>query len=258
MESINPSNLFGLIPWNLAGHRRNIAMSQFYKLERKFVMLAALAVFAVIASSMAVEAGTGTTTGVFQNPVPTCPPATCSGIGTNSIIWGIPVVGSLESAFTFTGTSFDVPQGVSFVMGNIDYRNGATLGGSEITNIGLLVHTSSPDPVFTQDILLGITIVSTPNLDVDPAADADFMYFTSFPQFGSFRVLEGASTSVPLMGQFSSLEFLGFGLVADPRVGFIDPGISVPPTAVPEPSGMILLGTGLGGLLLWKRSKRLA
>src|SRR5438093_1948088 len=164
-------------------------------------MLAVLAGFAVISPSTSLEAattGTGTTTGLFQNPVPTCPPATCTGIGTNSITWGIPAdFLSFSSAFTFTGTSFMVPQGVSFVMGTLQYTNGATDAGSTITNVTLLVHTSSADPLFTQDIPLGITIVSTPNLGISPQADADFMFFTNFPQFGSFRLFEGATTSVP-------------------------------------------------------------
>ena len=47
--------------------------------------------------------GAGTSGGEFINPTPTCPPATCSGIGTNSLFFGIPDPGNTPNGLAFTG-----------------------------------------------------------------------------------------------------------------------------------------------------------
>lgn len=108
-----------------------------------------------------------------------------------------------------------------------------------------------------------MTIVSTSNLGVDPRADADYVYFTQFPQFGSFRVFEGATTSVELLGRFTPLNFqgfggvfqlVGFGEVTNPNLSFTSP--SVISSQVPEPSSVVLLAFGLLAVAYMRRVRR--
>jgi len=96
---------------------------------------------------------------------------------------------------------------------------------------------------------LKITIVNTPNV-ADPIASADFIYFTDFPDLGSFRVLEGEETYVEVITQFNSLDLVGFGAVGDPLKGFLSPSTGPNPfPAVPEPSSILgLLALGLLGM----------
>lgn len=205
--------------------------------------------------------GGGTVAGTFVNPSPTCPPAACTGVGTSQIYWGTADPDSFPSSLAFSGRGFSTPLGTPFVMGNLQFQNGSTAAGTELNNVDLKIQTSSPLPAFSQTLSLGMTIVSTSNLGADPRADADYVYFTNFPQFGSFRVFEGATTSVELIGRFTPLDFqgfggifqlVGFGEVTGPNVGFTNPTISsLTAAAVPEPSTILLLATGLG--TLWIR-----
>jgi hypothetical protein len=129
------------------------------------------------------------------------------------------------------------------------YRNGAVFGGTGINGVDLIINTTSSDPDFTQTLPLKITIVNTPNV-ADPIASADFIYFTDFPDRGSFRVLEGEETYVEVITQFNSLDLVGFGAVGDPSKGFLSPSTGPEPfPAVPEPSSILgLLALGLLGM----------
>ena len=118
------------------------------------------------------------------------------------------------------------------------------------------LHTTAlnGDPVFTRTITESLTLVQTINTGV-PESDADFIFLTRHPQFGSFRVFEGQVSSVEVLGIFTPLNvagfgqtfdlgFVGFGQVGSPNVAFVNP--SVTSSAIPEPSTGLLLGSGLG------------
>lgn len=88
-----------------------------------------------------------------------------------------------------------------------------------------------------------------------PESDADFIFLTRHPEFGSFRVFEGQVSSVELLGIFTPLNvagfgqtfdlgFVGFGQVASPNVAFVNPSVTST-SAIPEPSTWLLLGSGL-------------
>lgn len=151
---------------------------------------------------------------------------------------------------SFTPYDFtNQPKGQDFVAGRLYYRNGTILGGTQIDGVDLIINTTSSDPDFTQILPLKITIVSTRNV-ADPIASADFIYFTDFPDRGSFRVLEGEDTDVEVITQFNSLDLVGFGAVGDPLKGFLSPSTGPNPfPAVPEPSSILgLLALGLLGM----------
>ncbi|MER3424885.1 MAG: PEP-CTERM sorting domain-containing protein [Nitrospiraceae bacterium] len=205
--------------------------------------------------------GAGTTSGTFLNPTPPCPPAVCSGVGTNTVFWGDPEPGMPPNNLAFTGRGFSTALGQPFVLGLLQYQNSSTF--SNIDTIDIRFQTSSSDPTFAQSAMLNLTVVQTENRG-DPVADADFVFFTNFPQFGSFRVFEGEVSNVEILAAINSLDvlgfgrsfslgFVGFGSVGNPSAAFTNPSVVPLPTSIiPEPSALLLLTSGLGMLALLK------
>jgi hypothetical protein len=221
--------------------------------------------------------GAGTIAGTYINPDPPCPPAACSGVGTSSVFWGTPDPGNPPNGLAFTGRGFAAELGEPFVLGLIQYQNSSTTDNIETIDFRLQSTPTNGDPIFAQTTTLTVSIVQTINSG-NPVADADYIFFRDFPQFGSFRVFEGQVSTVELVGAFNSLDvlgfgqsfnlgFVGFGDVGDPNIAFTNPSV-VPALAtpslnapssntsvIPEPPtiGLLALGIMLGGLLLGGR-----
>ena len=149
----------------------------------------------------------------FSNPDPTCPPATCTGMGTNSIIWGIPPADAplgLPNSVSITGNSFTTQLGTPFVVGTVNYFNGSVLAGSEISEVELLLNALIDIPSLgINDLsisdLRSVSIINTPNTD-DPDASADFLSISppsgASNSFGNnFHVLEGNMATAELYGR---------------------------------------------------------
>ncbi len=191
--------------------------------------------------------GVGSVSGIFNNPQPGS--ATYDGVGTSSFQWGEAVPGSTQSSLQFTGQSFNVGVGDSFVLGTILFHNGTIYGGTGADSVTLSFTTtgvsSRPDLFdFNQSLDLTINLINSPNVAGDPIASADFIYFPDYPAFGSFRVFEDQETTVELLASFGSLDFKGFGKVGDPTIGFLSSSV-----VVPEPGGIgVVVGLGLLGL----------
>jgi len=207
------------------------------------------------ATAVAQLTGSGTLVSSFITPVPSCITTTdaagarvptCDGVGTNDISWGDPgTFGIGQSSFSFTPNTFtNVLQGRPFVLGTLTFFNGTIFVGTEITDVMLQIQTTSATPEFNRTLGLPLRIVQTVNQNVDPLADADFLFFSDALQFGSFRVFEGASATVEILGQFNSLNNLGFGRITGGS-GFLSSSVS----AVPEPATAGLCAIGLVGLL---------
>ena len=195
-----------------------------------------------------------------------------SGLGTSRLDWGDPLPGSFTSYLQFNGydafPGFDQPwfyggqtvaPGQRFLAGTMEFRNGSvqTYSSSMYENISMQISVFGSElsidnhPLSLSDKWT-ITVVQTPNQGVDPKADADYFYFTNFPNLGSFHVLEGATASVEIYGKFGSIDPAGFGAVSDPSLGFVT-------TPVPEPSGFVSLVSGLGlAGWIYRRQKRVA
>ena len=114
------------------------------------------------------------------------------------------------------------------------------MGGTSVPSVSLTLSSLSENPEFNQSLEIPISIVTVPN-DGDIEANADFIFFTNRPELGSFRVLEGETTSVEVLAEFNSLDLIGFGEIADSSVGFLSSSVSVP-----EPSTLAFIALSIG------------
>src|SRR3982751_6213372 len=163
---------------------------------------------------LAQTVGSGTSGGEFLNPTPSCPPATCSGLGTSSIFFGDPDPGNPPNGLAFPGRGFSAPVGVPFVLGLLQFQNSSTTNSIDAVDIPLHTTALNGDPLFTRTITETLTLVQTLNTGV-PESDADFIFLTRHPEFGSFRVFEGQVSSVEMLGIFTPLNVAGFGQTFD-------------------------------------------
>lgn len=173
------------------------------------------------------------------------------GIGTRDLKWGNPTTGNFASELTWSGYQpwFGgqlVTPGQTFLAGTLTYMNGTVQEGSTTYELHANLNVRATGLEFYIDNHWfevvdnwGIEIRQTLNGGTDPEADADYIFFTEYPWLGSFRVLEGMVSQVPIYAEFGSLEPFRFG---EPTYGgFVvpstvpnphDPG--VPPSTVPE------------------------
>jgi hypothetical protein len=213
-----------------------------------------LTLLAALAPGYTQAADAGTSTGTFLDPTPLCPPATCSGIGTNSFSWGeANSSGDTASSLSFTGSSFAPASGETFKLGTLTYHNGATRSGTDVSSVGLditLSFNTVPENDFTYHERLSIN--NTPNSTGDPVADADFVSFTTanFPY--TFKVAEEATASVDIMAKLApSGDQLQLVSLTNPTEGG---AVGVIPE--PETYALFLAGLGLMGAVISRHHKR--
>ena len=206
-----------------------------------------------VAQSASADPIGASTIGGFFNPVPSCPPATCSGVGGSTITWGLP--NPTTSSVTFRGRNFVADPNQPAVMGDIDYFNGSSVIDTGISSVLLSIQ------FFYEDGSIGgisrtLTIFNSINTD-DPRASADSLMVQIGPEFFVFEEDFASATLLfkwlpipiiasnlsinapPTLAEQFEIEFLGFGEVTQGN------GFLAEPAAVPEPSSLWLLCSGL-------------
>ncbi len=157
----------------------------------------------------------------------------------------------------------DVTLGQKFLFGTLTFENGTWSSLYTELSYDLTFTTGDPvlDALYDFEYSGKLIVQGTPNLSTNtPEQNADFIYLAADPQLGSLRAYElfdsptGSNVvSVELWGYLGSVHLVSFENVRG--AGFVDEGISLEPTPVPEPGTFALLGLGLAGLGMSRRRK---
>lgn len=228
-------------------------------LSKVFIVLMTIALFCTPAYAATIE---GSSSGIFINPVGPTGMVT-SGVGTNSFSWGTGYT-TPPSRLTFTGSSvISTEFDTLFSFGTLSYFNGAIYTGTVADQVSLSVNLSLTAPSgLSQDFTYDLSLINTLNSG-GPVANADFVVFpTVFP-----------SSSFSIGGTDYTLAFAGFGEIGSGGFSLVDQfhvyegstasaqlfgKITEQAAPVPEPSTILLLGSGLLGLGLYGRKRKKA
>ena len=160
-------------------------------------------------------------------------------------------------------TAQDVTLGQKFMFGRLLFENGtwSSLYTELSYNLTFTTGDAALDALYDFEYSGTLVVQGTPNLGTNtPEQNADFIYLADDPDLGSLRAYElfdsptGSNVvSVELWGYLGSVHLVSFENVRG--AGFIDPGIALGPTPVPEPGTLALLALGIAGLGLSRRRK---
>jgi hypothetical protein len=179
-----------------------------------------------------------------------------------SVAWQIFDFGTpwTENLVSFTPATNQIVNGFgpdnNFLFGTVTFTNGIWSAGSRLSyNITAI----SDDPVLNANYdfeVSGVLVVQGTNNLVTNTADqnADFIYLEDNPGLGSLRAYELSDSptgtnvvSADIYGYLDSLHFAEFANAHGG--GFIDGGVALEPTPVPEPATWQLAICGLVPLL---------
>ena len=138
------------------------------------ISLAVIAICTAFALSAEAVTFDGGTSGVFANPAGPSG-MVFTGADTPNFSWGTAVQPSTVSSLTFTSANFSgIAVDQFFTLGNLGYRNGTLLSGTQASFVDLLASIEFTSPIgFAQDLNFAFQLINTPNVAGDPIGSAD-------------------------------------------------------------------------------------
>ncbi len=168
--------------------------------------------------------------------------------------------GTGPNVMTFTGNpSFSTSAETPFSVGLLYYFNGTVADGTSLDSVGLDISVSFTVPSLgVKSFDFPLTITSTPNIDGDPVASADYI---TLPPASSTTFTVGPETyTLDLsFGDFSGDGFLQDGAFhvyeGESATAPVNGILTTNLTGVPDGASTMLLLGGVSGLLCWMRRK---
>jgi len=200
--------------------------------------------------------------GIFISATP--PSAAITGIGSNTLSWGIPLLGSFSSSASYSPNVFsgsNIPFPTAGTIGTLTFRNGTIQAGTEITggtlqlNLGGCFHTSFGcivGPIESDIGRIDFITINTVNTS-DPIKSSDGFFI---PKIDMAAWVEEGGTAVFGLNfvRHSPLEITDIFLISGP--GFVSIGDQPVPLVTPEPTTLLLFGSTMIGLGLAARRRR--
>ena len=183
-----------------------------------------------------------------------------NGVGTPRLAWGDPGEDSFQSSLEFLGydrfpeqdqpwffPGQTVQPGQAFEAGKLRFRNGTVATASSARELRVELSASvfggefyiDNHPLIVHDTWR-IMVRQTPNVEGDPEASADYIFFPDFPHLGSLRVLEERTATARMMVKFGSLIPDSIAELEDPSAGFWSPSVIDDPDAAGVPAPLLV------------------
>jgi hypothetical protein len=224
-------------------------------------MMKKILILGLLLASGSVQAALfqGTTNGIFDNPTGVGSMVT-TGVDTSNFTWGD---GTPPSSLGFVGAAFDEDENDAFTFGTLNYFNGANQPGTTADAVDLSVELTFTSPAaFMEGFVFDLGLINTPNTS-DQNASADIVNFDNTVP-SNFFSFDGTDYTLEILG-FGTLTGGGFTLENSFRVFEGDSAtveligrITSTPSAVPVPSAVWLFGSALIGFVGMSRRRKVA
>jgi hypothetical protein len=151
---------------------------------------------------------TATISGNWQNGVPSGPDIQLFEDGP---FLGIQQFRDNEHRIIFSGSNvIDQPTGQTFVLGTLSISTSALASTGGFNTVDLVLTTDSLDPAFQGPSTISMKITVEPG-GAQPGDDPTLFEFAGHPELGGLLVPGLSSASVEILGQFNSIDLVGFG-----------------------------------------------
>ncbi len=224
-------------------------------IKRIFVVSFLAMAMLVFISPVQAATVTGSSSGVFTNPEGP-PGMVVYGAGTSNFSWGTGY-GTPASALNFGGNFFTAETGELFSFGTLSYYNGSTVVGTEANRVDLSIQFSLIAPTgVTENVTYDLGLINTPNTG-NPNASADYVNWANMNSSSYFEA-NGVTYELEFMG-FGDIQGAGFtGRTSFHVLENNDASVQLVGrvNVVPIPATLLIFGSGLVGLVGWRRRKK--